>query len=149
MNQLDAMAARAVDSVHVAVATRAPIADVPRLVGMRRRGVALRFAMGTAALVVLVGIAGVMHLEETVDPADASSTTVPTTTTTIAPEVAVEPNLAIPIPEGTDVTKPPVTEPPAPPVTEPPATTTPPVTEPPDTTRQPSIVRVAGRSCSS
>ena len=129
LDQLDHIAARAVDSVHVAVATRAPIADLPRLVAARRRSLALRFAMGTAALVALVGLAGVLSVEEGADPVQpATSTTTATPTTTQAPETPETP--VIPIPEGPEGTAPPATQPP---VTAPP-TTAPPVTEPPDTT---------------
>lgn len=133
LDQLDQMAARATDAVHVAVATRAPIANMPRLIAAKRRGIAIRFAMGTAALIAVVGIAGVLQLEETVvDPVDQpSTTTTVVTTTTIAPGVIETPGPIIPIPEGPVGTTPPVTEPPAPPVTEPPTTTT---TVPPDTT---------------
>lgn len=135
LDQLDHIAARAVDSVHAAVATRAPIADMPRLVAARRRSLALRFAMGTAALVALVGIAGVLQIDDTADPVQPATTT--TVATTVAPEPPDESGPVIPIPEGpVTTTAPPAT---TPPVAEPPATT-PPVTEPPDTTPPPLTI---------
>lgn len=139
LDQLDHIAARAVDSVHVAVATRAPIADVSRLVAARRRGLAFRFAMGTAALVALVGLAGVLQIQETSDPVQPATTTSVGPTTTVTPDTPDNP--VIPIPEGPVVTTMPIAEPPAtePPVAEPP-TTTPPVTEPPDTTPPPLTI---------
>lgn len=136
LDHLDQIAARAVDSVHVAVATRAPIADMGRLVAAKRRSLALRFAMGTAALVALVGLAGVLQVEEAADPVQPATTTTVVTTTTPVPEPPDTPGPVIPIPEGPVTTEPPVT---APPVAEPPATA-PPVTEPPDTTPPPLTI---------
>ena len=76
MNQLDQIAARATDSIHIAVANRAPVTNVPRLISLRRRGIALRFAMGAAALVGVIGLAGIVQLEDRGgDPTNGSSTT--------------------------------------------------------------------------
>ena len=139
MNQLDAMAARAVDSVHVAVATRAPVANVPRLIGLGRRAMAMRVAFGVAAVVGVIGIAGLFQLTDPSQPADIPATTVAPTPTTIAPEVVDTPTPFIPIPEGP--VGPVSTEPPTPVVTEPPEPTEPtePV-EPPDTTPPPLTI---------